>query len=489
MRQIIICRNRWMTGFLGSLSLSLLCLHGCGSSGVATSSGTTAEGDTTLTTSVTAPVSASVSVGQSLSSPPSSSSLSSSSSFSASKSLSASKSEVQKQISVAKVVTAESAASGAECSCKKGDGTVLGSGTSDASGKVSIKIDSSKVDFTQGVVWDCTVGGKNLKGLCSAAAAVSGGSVSCDAVNTSSTVAWINVLKAAGVDGIGSDFFSKVTGGSINPRAVFRSIFDPLEKVSGSAGDSSMQGMMRAMKDAMSACMANGGSACVQPEVFIGGMLDGKAEYISAAQGFVPGIDFSKAQALVGTGVATMAKTMSDASFVSTGHGKFGDDFFLNQGRFFGNFGVTEVNAKPEVLRGFMEQNFGSAGAFEQAMTNAGAARAVGLMANGFGADSFTGKYDVMSQLIMNSLDNLGSSLSDFAAFQKVATGLGNQMQAIENSTQKELVLNKPGAFAGKIFDAPDSFTGAGATTAFQNQFVNFIQWGSDAFVLRKGCL
>ncbi|OGQ04081.1 MAG: hypothetical protein A3F82_07035 [Deltaproteobacteria bacterium RIFCSPLOWO2_12_FULL_44_12] len=410
---------------------------------------------------------------------------------SASKSVGKGSADSGEKIIVYKAVT-DLPVSGGTVTAKTTGGTTLDTGEISSSGAITgITIDPAALDSTNQVLLECDVNGKKFASLVDLTGQSAGTTVSAGTVNTDTTLATQQVYYQGDpscTPDNPSACAAKFLSGEVRPLALFKTFKNAFD-VTSTAGSSDAAGAFEAMSKAFKAAMASGQKPSfsdINAALAGGDILNTWKAFDSS----LASIDMSTAIGHVQNYIPAVAKTFQDLT-TFTQYFNAGPTGWTAAAQYFGRQTGSELlNGfnKPEIFQGYLQQNAtafnaGNTAAFD-GMKNVGPV--MGQLAGKCAASDFTSaKYEALKALI----DSKGSSFSSLTSTQVADMGEAfcNQMKAANSTTEIDALKNNPATFAGKIFDNPDAYTGSAGQTAFDNQFISFVQ-NPTAFSSGSGC-
>src|SRR3989338_208642 len=410
---------------------------------------------------------------------------------SASKSVGKGSADSGEKIIVYKAVT-DLPVSGGTVTAKTTGGTTLDTGEISSSGAITgITIDPAALDSTNQVLLECDVNGKKFASLVDLTGQSAGTTVSAGTVNTDTTLATQQVYYQGDpscTPDNPSACAAKFLSGEVRPLALFKTFKNAFD-VTSTAGSSDAAGAFEAMSKAFKAAMASGQKpsfSAINAALACGDILNTWKAFDSS----LASIDMSTAIGHVQNYIPAVAKTFQDLT-TFTQYFNAGPTGWTAAAQYFGRQTGSELlNGfnKPEIFQGYLQQNAtafnaGNTAAFD-GMKNVGPV--MGQLAGKCAASDFTSaKYEALKALI----DSKGSSFSSLTSTQVADMGEAfcNQMKAANSTTEIDALKNNPATFAGKIFDNPDAYTGSAGQTAFDNQFISFVQ-NPTAFSSGSGC-
>ncbi|MBI5299316.1 MAG: hypothetical protein HY877_03355 [Deltaproteobacteria bacterium] len=404
-----------------------------------------------------------------------------------------SKGGVGKRIITSKAIGDVAATTGT-VTCKKLDGTVLDTGIIGSDGSLSgLVVSPSSLDSTSQVLLEATVGSKKVTSLVDLTGKAAGQTASAGTVNTDSTLAVQQVYfqaSASATPDSPSALAAKIASGEIDPLALFKTFKSSFD-VTTTAGSSDAAGAMQAISKAFRAAMANGAPSFAD----INSALQG-GSIVNTWKGLdstLSGVDMSTAMQQIQSFIPACAKTFQDST-TATKYKTAGDTGWAAAAQYFAKQTKDDLAngiTHPEVFQGYLAQNAtafnnGDPTAFD-AMKKTGAARIMGQFAGKLGSgDTFSSsQWEALKKLMDAQKDSFDSVAS--SKYAAMGEAFYNQLKAANSATEIAALKANPGAFAGKIFDRPEAYTGTAGQTAFDNQFVTYVQ-NPTSFTGATGC-
>lgn len=364
-------------------------------------------------------------------------------------------------IRVAKA-TSDATVNNASCSCTDLAGKVLATDKTNISGKAEMTIPAGEKQ----VIIKCTLpDGGEVTNLVDVEGKKAGETVSVGATGPEQDFIFKQIFKEAGFDH--AALASKFAAGTLNPKAMYKTIKEMLNETGVSAGSDSVGAAMIAMRNAWKESFANN-----KPPTFLIDSLKGNASALSEMGGFVGGIDLSTANDHLASFIPACAKTFDATTFAKMEAASSGYDSIAKSFITYKKADMDNIAKNPENFRGLCQNSAdkfvaGDASAFST-FTNSNGAALISSIVGTYDPAVFAGDYEAMQKVLQNYKFSSISGASDIATH---AAAIGNYFVAMDNPAERDSALKDPTSIGTTLFNKPDVYAASDGAAVAQHIF------------------